>query len=65
MYKIVNGIEKIDKEDLVLATEDRTKGYVKIKMRQWNTTGSAQEIRRIGGNVDKLTQEGLGLVHVI
>ncbi|MPC10800.1 hypothetical protein E2C01_003441 [Portunus trituberculatus] len=36
MYKIVNGIEKIDKEDLVLVTEDRrTRGHVKqIRMRQ-------------------------------
>ncbi|MPC60344.1 hypothetical protein E2C01_054386 [Portunus trituberculatus] len=36
MYKIVNGIEKIDKEDLVLVTEDgRKRGRVrKIKMRQ-------------------------------
>ncbi|MPC58779.1 hypothetical protein E2C01_052788 [Portunus trituberculatus] len=36
MYKIINGIEKIDKEDLVLVTEDRrTRGYVKkIRMRQ-------------------------------
>ncbi|MPC79446.1 hypothetical protein E2C01_073974 [Portunus trituberculatus] len=37
MYKIVNGIEKIDKEDLVLVTkEDRTtRDHVKkIRMRQ-------------------------------
>ncbi|MPC56206.1 hypothetical protein E2C01_050159 [Portunus trituberculatus] len=37
MYKIVNGIEKIDKEDLMLVTEDdrRTRGHVKkIRMRQ-------------------------------
>ncbi|MPC93796.1 hypothetical protein E2C01_088938 [Portunus trituberculatus] len=36
MYKIVNDIEKIDKEDLVLLTEEdgRTKGHEKIKMRQ-------------------------------
>ncbi|MPC32810.1 hypothetical protein E2C01_026139 [Portunus trituberculatus] len=35
MYKIVNGIEKLDKEDLVIVTEDRrTRGYVKIRMRQ-------------------------------
>ncbi|MPC70869.1 hypothetical protein E2C01_065131 [Portunus trituberculatus] len=30
MYKIVNGIEKIDKEDLVLVTEaGRTRGHAK------------------------------------
>ncbi|MPC33661.1 hypothetical protein E2C01_027018 [Portunus trituberculatus] len=31
MYKIVNGIKKIDKEDLVLVTEEagRTRGYLK------------------------------------
>ncbi|MPC38026.1 hypothetical protein E2C01_031527 [Portunus trituberculatus] len=36
MYKIVNGIEKIDKEDLMLKTEDRrTRGHEKkIRMRQ-------------------------------
>ncbi|MPC39062.1 hypothetical protein E2C01_032581 [Portunus trituberculatus] len=36
MYKLVNGIEKIDKEDLVLVTEEdgRTRGHVKIRMRQ-------------------------------
>ncbi|MPC23217.1 hypothetical protein E2C01_016258 [Portunus trituberculatus] len=36
MYKIVNDIEKIDKEDLVLVTEEdgRTRGHVKIRMRQ-------------------------------
>ncbi|MPC94659.1 hypothetical protein E2C01_089836 [Portunus trituberculatus] len=35
MYKIVNGIEKIDKEDLVLSTEDgKTRGHEKIRMRQ-------------------------------
>ena len=37
MYKIVNGIEKIDKEDLVLVTEEdrRKRGHVKkIKTRQ-------------------------------
>ncbi|MPC84671.1 hypothetical protein E2C01_079416 [Portunus trituberculatus] len=37
MYKIVNGIEKIDKEYLVLVTEKdrRTRGHVKkIRMRQ-------------------------------
>ncbi|MPC28730.1 hypothetical protein E2C01_021941 [Portunus trituberculatus] len=37
MYKIVNDIEKIDKEDLVLLTEEdgRTRGHEKkIKMRQ-------------------------------
>ncbi|MPC61190.1 hypothetical protein E2C01_055255 [Portunus trituberculatus] len=36
MYKIVNGIEKIGKEDLVLVTEEaRTRGHVKkIRMRQ-------------------------------
>ncbi|MPC87084.1 hypothetical protein E2C01_081934 [Portunus trituberculatus] len=32
MYKIVNGIEKIDKEDLVLVTEEAksTRGCVKM-----------------------------------
>ncbi|MPC89707.1 hypothetical protein E2C01_084664 [Portunus trituberculatus] len=37
VYKIVNGIEKIDKEDLVLVTEEdrRTRGHIKeIRMRQ-------------------------------
>ncbi|MPC15607.1 hypothetical protein E2C01_008406 [Portunus trituberculatus] len=36
MYNIVNGTEKIDKEDLVLLTEDgRTRGHEKkIRMRQ-------------------------------
>ncbi|MPC62227.1 hypothetical protein E2C01_056310 [Portunus trituberculatus] len=37
MYKIVNDIEKIDKEDLVLVTEEdrRTRGHAKkIRMRQ-------------------------------
>ncbi|MPC56812.1 hypothetical protein E2C01_050778 [Portunus trituberculatus] len=36
MYKIVNGIEKTDKEDLVLVTEEdrRTRGHVNIRMRQ-------------------------------
>ncbi|MPC23218.1 hypothetical protein E2C01_016258 [Portunus trituberculatus] len=36
MYKIVNDIEKIDKEDLVLVTEEdgRTRGHVKIRMRR-------------------------------
>ncbi|MPC98905.1 hypothetical protein E2C01_094291 [Portunus trituberculatus] len=31
MYKIVNGIEKIDKDDLVLVTEEagRTRGHAK------------------------------------
>ncbi|MPC18972.1 hypothetical protein E2C01_011874 [Portunus trituberculatus] len=36
MYKIVNGIEKIDKEDLVLVTDEdgRIRSQVKIRMRQ-------------------------------
>ncbi|MPC94623.1 hypothetical protein E2C01_089800 [Portunus trituberculatus] len=37
MYKIVNGIEMIDKEDLVLVTEEpgRTRGHVnKIRKKQ-------------------------------
>ncbi|MPC16284.1 hypothetical protein E2C01_009105 [Portunus trituberculatus] len=37
MYKIVNSIEKIDKEDLVLVTEEdkRARGHVKkVRMRQ-------------------------------
>ncbi|MPC99952.1 hypothetical protein E2C01_095399 [Portunus trituberculatus] len=36
MYEIVNGIEKIDKKDLVLVTEEarKTKGHVKIRIRQ-------------------------------
>ncbi|MPC65209.1 hypothetical protein E2C01_059341 [Portunus trituberculatus] len=41
MYKIFNGIEKIDKEDLVLLTEEdrRTRGHAKkIRMRHSSTT---------------------------
>ncbi|MPC10299.1 hypothetical protein E2C01_002933 [Portunus trituberculatus] len=37
MHKIVNGIEKINKEDLVLVTDEagRTRGHVrKIRMKQ-------------------------------
>ncbi|MPC66419.1 hypothetical protein E2C01_060566 [Portunus trituberculatus] len=36
MYKRVNGIEQVDKEDLLLVTEDdgMTRGHVKIRMTQ-------------------------------
>ncbi|MPC37720.1 hypothetical protein E2C01_031210 [Portunus trituberculatus] len=34
MYKIVNGIEKIDKQDLVIEEAGRTRGHAKIRKRQ-------------------------------
>ena len=59
MYKIVNGIEKIDKEDLVLGTEEdrRTRGHVKkLRTRQcvcegyWKIQFSPQN----GGEVERI-----------
>ncbi|MPC32479.1 hypothetical protein E2C01_025790 [Portunus trituberculatus] len=68
MYKIVNGIEKIHKEDLVLVTEDgRTRGHEKkIRMRQRELrTDDLTHLRALGRNTCGDTVSDSTLVYAL